>query len=59
MDLPNEEYQYYYADIDAEDGNVLYAEIVDGRTYMYYDIVPQSVIEEVNQEWEVNSPTFG
>lgn len=57
--LPDGTYQYYYADIDAEKRTVLYAHLVDGRTYMYYDIVPQSVIEEVDQEWEDNSPAFG
>lgn len=57
--LPDGAYQYYYADIDAEKRTVLYAHLVDGCTYMYYDIVPQSVIEEVDQEWEDNSPAFG
>ena len=59
VDLPDDSFQYYYADIDAMDGTVLYAHMVDGRTYLYYDIVPQSVIEEVDQEWEDNSPAFG
>lgn len=59
VDLPNDSFQYYYADIDAINGTVLYAHKVDERIYMYYDIVPQSIIEEVNQEWEDNSPAFG
>lgn len=59
VNFHDDTYQYYYADVDAKDGTILFADKVDGRSYMYFDLVPQSVIEEVDRNWEENSPAFG